>query len=1055
MEQRTYEMPYTAPDDDVRELLDRIRNSKQYKNAKTVYVKLLFGDVRIDAAQEMVDYVCKYLPKAKTIGMSLTLFAQKYDGIPFVRMSAMFFENSDVDIISYDERPKCYMTAGNIVGDKIGKIKNKKAVEMITTGGVGVDVSKFIEYASKGCGDAPIFGAVAGIFDVDAEIDNIFNLSASWDIRVRKKDPMSQFIVVGDQVLEDGAVMAVFSGEDLHVKCDYLLGWKPLGREFTITKMASDTCVETIDNMPATRVFERYLGVKADDKFLFNICEFPFVVERDGLLMGRVPPCFDNDKRLYFNANLREGEKLRLSYGHPQEILRETWFESEEMRRFAPQSLSIVACGNRAFFLKDNAQMEIDDYARFFPQVVVSNGQAELYMQSGRGGTLNTALIVTGMREGEMKTVPNAIETCSCPYSAGNQIIPLGTRLATFLNVTAADLRDKAQEAEKASVAKSRFLSNMSHEIRTPINAILGMDEMILRECDDEKILEYAENIRVASANLLGLVNDILDFSKIEAGKLDIIPVEYELSSLLNDLVNMVESRAKKKGLEFHIEVPESVPSALYGDEIRIKQVVTNILTNAVKYTEKGSVRLIVSYKTEGAETVKLRFSVKDTGIGIKKEDIGKLFNAFERIEESRNRTIEGTGLGMNITQRLLALMGSNLEVSSVYGEGSEFSFEIEQKIMNAAPMGRFEDAYRQALKKRSVYKQRFIAPTAKILVVDDTAMNLTVVKGLLKPTKINIATAESGYEALRMVTEERYDIIFLDHRMPGIDGIETLKQMKELTDNLSKDVPVISLTANAVSGAKEVYMRAGFDDYLTKPIDSHQLEDLIVKYLPEDKVEFLPDKGEPAEGADNSAPENSGASESALPKWLLETPCLDVHQGILTCGSEETYMGALTVFAEAIEPGIREIKKYYEEKDLKSYTIKVHALKSTARIIGANELSERAKRLEDAGNSEYVEEIEKDTPALLSLYESYLKWLAPLLQQDDNEDKEEISPSDLKEAFESLKEVAASFDYDSLTYILDELSKYKLPEIERAKYAALKHAAQLPDWDMVREILG
>ncbi len=1055
MEQRTYEMPYTTPDDDIRELLDRIRNSKQYKNAKTVYVKLLFGDVRTNAAQDMVDYVCKYLPKAKTIGMSLTLFAQKYDGIPFVRMSVIFLESSGVEIIYHDDTPKCFMTAGKIVNGELKDVKGKKAVEMITIGGVGIDVSKFIEYASEDLDDVPIFGAVAGIFDVDAEIDNIFNITGAADIKVRKKSPMSQFIVADGKVLEEGMVMAVFTGDDLFVKCDYLLGWKPLGREFTITKMPVDTCVETIDNIPAAEVYERYLGVKADEKFLFNICEFPFVVNRNGLLMGRVPPCYDNERRLYFNGNLHEGEKIHISYGHVREILKETWAESEEMRNFAPESISIVACGNRAFFLKDNAQIEIDDYTRFFPQVVVSNGQAELYRYKGQGGVLNTALVVLGMREGESKTVPNAIETCSCPYSAGNQIIPLGTRLATFLNVTAADLKEKAKEAEKANVAKSQFLSSMSHEIRTPINAILGMDEMILRECDDEKILEYAENIRVASANLLGLVNDILDFSKIEAGKLDIIPVEYELSSLLNDLVNMVESRAKKKGLEFHIEVPESVPSALYGDEIRIKQVVTNILTNAVKYTEKGSVRLIVSYKTEGAETVKLRFSVKDTGIGIKEEDIGKLFNAFERIEESRNRTIEGTGLGMNITQRLLKLMGSNLEVSSVYGEGSEFSFEIEQKIMNAAPMGRFEDAYRQALKKRSVYKQRFIAPNAKILVVDDTAMNLTVVKGLLKPTKINIATAESGYEALRMVTEERYDIIFLDHRMPGIDGIETLKQMKELTDNLSKDVPVISLTANAVSGAKEVYMRAGFDDYLTKPIDSHQLEDLIVKYLPEDKVEFLPDKGESAENTGKSDSQKNDVSENALPKWLLETPCLDVHQGILTCGSEETYMGALTVFAEAIEPGIREIKKYYEEKDLKSYTIKVHALKSTARIIGANELSERAKRLEDAGNAEYIEEIEKDTPALLSLYESYLKWLAPLLQQDDNENKEEISHSDLKEAFESLKEVAASFDYDSLTYILDELSNYKLPEIERAKYAALKHAAQLPDWDKVREILG
>ncbi|MBQ9480503.1 MAG: response regulator, partial [Selenomonadaceae bacterium] len=335
------------------------------------------------------------------------------------------------------------------------------------------------------------------------------------------------------------------------------------------------------------------------------------------------------------------------------------------------------------------------------------------------------------------------------------------------------ELQREKQLADRSNQMKSDFLANMSHELRTPLNAILGMDEMILRGSRENDTVECAENIRIAGNNLLGLVNDILDFSKIEAGKMEIINVDYQLSSVLNDLVNMIHPRVDKKGLQLIANADENLPTMLFGDEIRIKQVVTNILTNAVKYTEKGSVTLTVDFKKITDDKILLRFEVKDTGIGIKQEDIPKLFSAFERIEEKRNRTIEGTGLGMNITQKLLQLMNTKLNVSSVYGEGSTFSFEVEQRVLDWTPLGNFEEAFRNSLTQRKIYHEKFIAPTANILVVDDTVMNLTVVKGLLKQTRIQITTAESGFECLELVRQRKFDIIFLDHRMPTMDGIE------------------------------------------------------------------------------------------------------------------------------------------------------------------------------------------------------------------------------------------------------------------------------------------
>ncbi len=415
-----------------------------------------------------------------------------------------------------------------------------------------------------------------------------------------------------------------------------------------------------------------------------------------------------------------------------------------------------------------------------------------------------------------------------------------------------------AKEANQANEAKSYFLSTMSHDIRTPMNAIIGMNEMILRDSRDEKILMYSESIRTAGNTLLGIINDILDFSKIEAGKMEIINVDYSFVSLLNDLVNMVQRKADEKGLTFELDVDENIPGVMYGDEIRIKQVITNILSNAVKYTKEGSVTFSVSATKceDKPDYVTLHISVKDTGIGIKKEDIDKLFVAFERIEEKRNRNIEGTGLGMAIAQSFLDMMGSKLQVDSEYGKGSVFSFDLEQKVVKWEPVGEFDAAFKRYISERKLYRVQFTAPKARILVVDDTEVNLKVFVSLLGETKMQIETADSGDACIALFKRNPYDVIFLDHMMPDKDGIETIKEMKECTDTPNQKTPVICLTANAVSGMREMYINAGFDDYLTKPIDTGKLESMLLKYLPTDLVEKAENDTE--EEKSQQAPERS-----------------------------------------------------------------------------------------------------------------------------------------------------------------------------------------------------
>ena len=546
-------------------------------------------------------------------------------------------------------------------------------------------------------------------------------------------------------------------------------------------------------------------------------------------------------------------------------------------------------------------------------------------------------------------------------------------------------LKELKEMADAANRAKSDFLANMSHEIRTPINTVLGMDEIILRETSEISIKGYAENIREAATTLLSLVNDLLDFSKIECGKMEILPVEYEVANVLTEVINMVEIKAANKNLEFIPVISENIPYLLFGDEIRIKQVIINLLTNAVKYTNEGSVVLKVDWKEAGDSHIMLIVSVTDTGIGIREEDIDRLFVSFERIEEERNRNIEGNGLGLSITKQLLELMDSSLNVRSEYGVGSTFSFTLKQGIKDRKPIGKFREKYSYSKEKDKKYRTTFVAPDVRILVVDDNAMNLSVAEGLLKNTEMKVDKASNGEKALELCKDIKYDVILMDHMMPRMDGIETMKRLKEMSGSPNADTPVIVLTANAISGVKEMYLKEGFVDYMSKPIQGKRLEEKILKYLPDGKYVMV----------EYDAIEQSvfrSLWQETADRLMKKYPfkCLDVVTGIESAeGDVDCFQFLLESFRDASDKNKGDIQGSFDSQDFTDYTIFVHALKSTSKMIGAEQLSEQARLLEMAGKKGDIHYIVENHQTVMELYEEVLEEIRDYLG-DDGSTKED-----------------------------------------------------------------
>lgn len=568
---------------------------------------------------------------------------------------------------------------------------------------------------------------------------------------------------------------------------------------------------------------------------------------------------------------------------------------------------------------------------------------------------------------------------------------------------------------------KSDFLAGMSHEIRTPINAILGMNTMILREAEQDDVKQYAQNIRAAGNTLLSLINDILDLSKIESGKMEVLHSRYRLDSVINDLINMIRPKAADKRLAFSAEIAPTVPVMLVGDEMRVKQIILNLLNNAVKYTKKGSVRFSIDVSAVKDKQVTLRVSVRDTGIGIKTEDMSRLFSPYERFEGARNKKIEGTGLGLSISENLLEKMNSHLEVESTYGEGSVFSFALTQSMWGDATIGNDFRAAADSQDSKETPEQ-FQAPDARILVADDIEMNLMVVKNLLKRVKITPELAHSGMEALHKCKEEKYDLVFLDAMMPEMSGEEAFEHIR--ADSLNTETPVVVLTANAIAGAKEEYLAKGFTDYLEKPINGIKLENMIQRYLPENLLEEPDDETLLEEAV-------SEETEDAV-RCIAMISGINVKSGVNAAGGKETYLNVCENFCCTADERIAMLKTYYSEKDMKAFYIQVHGLKSSARLIGALALSENAAEMEMAAKDGKTEIIDRRITRALQQYEALagvLQKLLPGKPADRAPDRPVLSSEAVNRQLSEMLEVLEAYDYGTAKAMFRELRSSRLPE--------------------------
>lgn len=716
----------------------------------------------------------------------------------------------------------------------------------------------------------------------------------------------------------------------------------------------------------------------------------------------------------------------------------------------------------------------------------------------------------------------------------------------------------KNMELRKTSNMKSDFLANMSHEIRTPMNAVIGMAEMALREDIPPAAREYIGQIKSSGQTLLTIINDILDFSKIESGKMDISDVEYEPLSMINDVSNIIMTRIGSKDLDLTVDVNPELPIGLYGDNIRIKQVLVNMANNAIKFTDSGNVNVKIDFLRTTEDTIELCVAVTDTGRGIKESDMTKLFQSFQQLDSKRNRNVEGTGLGLAISKQLVALMHGKIHVDSEYGKGSTFSFVIPQKVTDSSrAVEKVEDGivaagliqseytaqelagdmeklgvtyvrleseeelgwlkdhnagylfveqplmteavqyfmklnphvcgvvlanYRSVrsyelpnlrVVKKPLYilglsnifngKEEngsvslmeaedfdFTAPKAEILVVDDNAINLTVVKGLLNPLQMKIDTALSGKDAVLMVTDKRYDIIFMDHMMPEMDGVEATRVIRRLLGN-NGQVPIIALTANAVEGTAQMFIDEGMNDFVTKPIEMRVILAKLRKWLPPEKIEK--NRNKKMNAVLQGANKDEKASQMSTD---ISIAGLDVKKAMEFLGNEELFWSVLKEYYRVIDKKSTLISEYEQKEMWKEYTVEVHALKSASRQIGALELAQVAEQMEAAGNAGNAALIHKITPGMLEEYMFYKGILAPyFVKAEETQNGRAAEKSEMSELFDQMKDAMENLDMDAMEEVIKGMSQYSYGDAQRSIFERLKNAVEDIDTEKCEEIIA